>query len=54
MKFIRKLHNSIQGIKTSTGELSVEEIRKAENMIIRSVQVDVFNSELRYLCHAST
>ena len=23
-------------------------------MIIRSVQVDVFNSELRYLCHAST
>ena len=54
MKFIRTLRNSIQGIKTSTGELSVEEVREAENMVIRSVQVDVFDSELRYLCHAST
>ena len=33
MKFIRKLRNSIQGIKTYTGELSVEEIREAENIV---------------------
>ena len=43
----------MQGIKKSTRELSAEDILKAENMIIRSVQVDAFNSELTYLCHAS-
>ena len=53
MKFIRKLRNSTQGIRTYTWELSAEEIHEAENMIIRSVQVDAFNLELTYLCHAS-
>ena len=53
MKFIHKLRNSIQGIKTSTVELSAEEIRETENMIIRSVQVDAFKLELTYFCHAS-
>ena len=53
MKFIRWFRNSTQGIKKSTGELSAEDIQNAENIIIRSVQVDEFNSELTYLCHAS-